>query len=115
MEPIREEMIGKSDSPKEVVETWKQTGMEALAKDEVGVILLAGGQGTRLGSDKPKALYDVGLPSKKSLLQLQAERIKKMEDLSEGKIVWYIMASPATVDDMKEFFESSNYFDFEFD
>jgi len=108
-------MIGKSDSPIEVIESWRQTGMDALTKNEVGVILLAGGQGTRLGSDKPKALYDVGLPSKKSLLQLQAERIKKMEDLSGGKIIWYIMASPATVDDIKESLESFNYFDLEFD
>jgi len=79
------------------------------------VILLAGGQGTRLGSDKPKALFDVGLPSKKSLLQIQAERIRKMEDLSGGKIVWYVMASQATVDDITDAFETHNYFGFDSD
>ena len=115
VEPIDKEMIGKADSPKEITDSWRQSGMAALGKGEVGVILLAGGQGTRLGSDKPKALFDVGLPSKKSLLQIQAERIKKLEELSRGKIVWYVMASQATVNDIKEAFESSNYFGFELD
>jgi len=115
VEPISEEMIGHADSPEEIIATWKLSGMEALAEGKVGVILLAGGQGTRLGSAKPKALFDLGLPSKKTLLQIQAERIKKMEDLSGGKIVWYVMASQATVNDIQDAFESSNYFGFDLD
>ena len=108
VEPIGEEMIGKSDGPKEEVESWRDVGLAALGRSEVGVILLAGGQGTRLGSDKPKALFDVGLPSKKTLLELQAERIRKLEELSEGKISWYVMASPATVGQVRDAFESCN-------
>merc|ERR1719470_13152 len=114
-EPIAEEMVGKANSPQELVDKWRQAGMDALSKGEVGVILLAGGQGTRLGSVKPKALYDVGLPSKKSLLELQAERIKKLEELSGGKIPWYVMASNATVDDLREVFEGFNNFGLELD
>merc|ERR1719184_182878 len=115
VEPISEEMIGHADSPEEIIATWKLSGMEALAEGKVGVILLAGGQGTRLGSAKPKALFDLGLPSKKTLLQIQAERIRKMEDYSGGKIVWYVMASQATVNDIQDAFESSNYFGFDLD
>jgi len=114
-EPIMEDMVGKVDSPKEIVDNWREVGMDALAKGEVGVILLAGGQGTRLGTDKPKALYDVGLPSRKTLLELQAERIKKLEELSGGKITWYVMASDATVDDLKEVFDGNNNFGLELD
>jgi len=110
VEPVGEDMFGTSDSPEEQLQAWRQTGLEALGHNEVGVLLLAGGQGTRLGSDKPKALFDVGLPSKKSLIELQAERIRKLEDLSSGKVNWYIMASPATVEHVNEALENNDNF-----
>ena len=36
-------------------------GLEAIRDGKVGAVLLAGGMGTRLGSDNPKCMYNVGV------------------------------------------------------
>lgn len=90
---------------------WNALGLGAIKRGEVGVLLMAGGQGTRLGSSAPKGCYDIGLPSHKSLFQLQAERIKGLGRVAGGAgVPWYIMTSGPTRKPTEDFFNENNYF-----
>eukprot|EP00762_Andalucia_godoyi_P001033 ANDGO_02115.mRNA.1 UDP-N-acetylglucosamine diphosphorylase 2 len=91
-------------------EKWLRSGLSAVENGKIGMILLAGGQGTRLGFNLPKGMFDVELPSRKSLFQLHAERILKMQSKSNNPIPWYIMTSQFTHSDTVNFFREKNFF-----
>ncbi|XP_053672528.1 UDP-N-acetylhexosamine pyrophosphorylase-like protein 1 [Anopheles nili] len=108
----RERYLSVSEATKEQLLDLQQVGLEQIREGRVGVILLAGGQGTRLGSSAPKGTFNVGLPSQKSLFQLQAERIRKLQKLAgaEGRIRWYIMTSEHTHCETRDYFLANQHF-----
>nr|XP_018902053.1 PREDICTED: UDP-N-acetylhexosamine pyrophosphorylase [Bemisia tabaci] len=117
MQPIPSHLYGAvSRTSSEDLELYENIGLESISNGQVGVLLLAGGQGTRLGVTYPKGMYDVGLPSHKSLYQIQAERIRKLCELAEertgkyGTITWFIMTSEHTKEPTLEFFKKHNFF-----
>jgi UDP-N-acetylglucosamine/UDP-N-acetylgalactosamine diphosphorylase len=118
LEPLPENATASVlDSRDLDLQKWYTTGLALIAENKVAVVLMAGGQGTRLGSSAPKGCFDIGLPSEKSLFQIQAERIAKVQSLAQvasGKenivIPWYIMTSGPTRKPTEEFFEKHGYF-----
>lgn len=110
------------DSKVEDIEKWYQSGLDLIAENKVGVVLMAGGQGTRLGSSAPKGCFDIGLPSSKSLFQIQGERIRKVQNLAKKKaekgevvVPWYVMTSGPTRGPTEQYFQENKYFGMEKD
>lgn len=98
IQPIDETKIASAKtSTKEELIIYKERGLKEIAEGCVAVLLLAGGQGTRLGVTYPKGMYDVALPSHKTLFQLQAERILCLQNMAQqqygqrGEITWYVI------------------------
>ncbi|CAL5346673.1 unnamed protein product [Camellia sinensis] len=124
IEPVPEGSVSTVEERKiEEREKWWKMGMKAISEGKLAVLLLSGGQGTRLGSSDPKGCFNIGLPSGKSLFQVQAERILCVQKLAAQSvneagfvpIHWYIMTSPFTDDATRKFFESHKYFGLEAD
>ena len=88
----------------------RRTGEAALAKGEVGVILVAGGQGTRLGYDGPKGTYALAPLSNASLFEIHARKILALERRHDASIPLYIMTSQANDADTRQFFKQHAFF-----
>ncbi|HEX3047355.1 MAG TPA: UDPGP type 1 family protein [Bacillota bacterium] len=98
------------DFPRDKQAGFIQTGLAAIRDGKVAAFLVAGGQGTRLGFAGPKGAFDLGLPSHKSLFQLQAERLTNLSRRGGRYIPWYIMTSPENHQETLAFFETHQYF-----
>jgi len=94
-------------------------GLALIAAGKTAALLLAGGQGTRLGSSAPKGCYDIGMPSGKSLFQYHAERIAGVRRLaaahagvaeSDVRLPFLVMTSDATDAETRAFFAEHKCF-----
>jgi UDP-N-acetylglucosamine/UDP-N-acetylgalactosamine diphosphorylase len=83
---------------------------EALRAGQVGVILVAGGQGTRLGFDHPKGMFQIGPISNKTLFRIHVEKIIAAARRYGVRIPLYMMTSPATHAETVAFFAENNRF-----
>ncbi len=85
-------------------------GEKLLAAGRVAILVVAGGQGTRLGFAGPKGAFPLGPVTHRCLFELQAQKIAGLSRRSARPIPWYILTSPATDLATRELFERKRYF-----
>lgn len=91
-------------------ERFTALGLEAIRAGKVGAVLLAGGMGTRLGSDDPKGMYNIGLTKDVYIFQRLIENLMDVVRQSESWIPLYVMTSDKNHEATVGFLKEHNYF-----
>ena len=74
-------------------EEFHAIGLDAIKKGKVGAVLLAGGMGTRLGSDDPKGMYNIGLTKEVYIFQRLIENLMDVVKEAGAWVPLYVMTS----------------------
>mgnify|MGYP006292513867 CR=1 FL=1 len=93
-----------------VSERIRQKGRDPLQQGRIAVLIVAGGQGSRLGFDGPKGCYPCTPLTKKSIFQLLAEKVKAAGQRYGATPELYIMTSETNHDDTVAFFKEHDHF-----
>ncbi|GFI23358.1 putative uridylyltransferase [Lachnospiraceae bacterium] len=89
---------------------YEELGLEAIRAGKVGAVLLAGGQGTRLGSDGPKGKYNIGLTKEIYIFERLIRNLQDVTDKAGCFVPLYIMTSDKNHNETTAFFEEKDYF-----
>jgi len=108
--PIEVVRMPQTDGERAARRRATEAGEEALAAGEVGVVLVAGGSGTRLGFPGPKGTFPIGPVSSASLFQIHAEKLVALGRRHGKQPPLYVMTSPENHDATVEFFERHDRF-----
>ena len=91
-------------------EEFETIGLDALKAGKVAAVLLAGGQGTRLGFDLPKGMFNVGETRELFIFQCLINNMMDVVNRTGAWIPLYIMTSDKNNDQTIAFFKEKNYF-----
>lgn len=91
-------------------ESFTATGLEAIRAGRVGAVLLAGGMGTRLGSDDPKGVYNVGITRKLYIFECLMHNLLDVVRQADAWIHLFVMTSDKNHDTTVRFLTEHEFF-----
>ncbi len=89
---------------------YRQIGIEAIQAGKIGAVLLAGGMGTRLGSDDPKGMYNIGETKDVYIFE---RIVSNLMDVVKETATWihlFVMTSEKNYEATTSFFKKMGYF-----
>lgn len=89
---------------------YTAVGIDAIKHCKVGAILLAGGQGTRLGFDKAKGMYNIGETKELYIFEQLIANLRKVTSAADVWVPLYIMTSEKNDEQTREFFREHDFF-----
>ena len=105
--------LNKDKLSVEELEKYNQLGEEVIKNNAYALVTMSGGQGTRLGYDKPKGEFLINIsPKPKTLFEILADKLKETNKKYNVVVPWYIMTSSENDAEIKRFFLEHKYFDY---
>ena len=89
---------------------FRAVGLETIRAGKVGAVLLAGGQGTRLGADRPKGAINIGVTRELYIFECLINNLKEVTAAAGAWVPLYIMTSTVNHDDTVAFFQAHSFF-----
>ena len=108
--PASVERLPKSEDDRARWVAAASAGNELLAAGKIAALVVAGGQGSRLGFEHPKGMFPIGPLSGKSLFQLHFEQLETLSATVGHRIPYFIMTSEATDAPTKAFLDENEFF-----
>ena len=90
-------------------ETFLNRGMKAIQENQVAAVLLAGGMGTRLGSDGPKGIYSIGETKELTIFQCLIHNLMEVVMQAGNYVHLFIMTSAKNHEVTVQYFEEHDY------
>jgi UDP-N-acetylglucosamine/UDP-N-acetylgalactosamine diphosphorylase len=100
IEPIRTMKLAEIEQNRE---KYEKIGTEAIKAGKVAALVLAGGMGTRLGSDHAKGMYDIGITRPVYIFQRMFENMLDVVNSTGAKFHLFIMTSLFNDREIREF------------
>ncbi len=104
--------LGRSSIEKNKAE-YEKVGLQAIKSGKVAAVLLAGGQGSRLGTSAPKGMFNIGVTRELSIFECQMENIKQVASKAGYNFHLFVMTSAINDKQTRAFFAEKNYFGYE--
>lgn len=92
---------------------FEAIGLEALRAQKTGAVLLAGGQGTRLGFDKPKGMFNIGVTRPLYIFECLINNLMDVVKQAGAWVPLYIMTSQKNHEETTSFFREHDYFGYD--
>ena len=94
---------------------FESLGLDAIKQQKVGAVLLAGGMGTRLGSDEPKGVYNIGLTKDLYIFECLINNLMEVVKKAEAWVPLFIMTSDKNHEKTVSFFKEHDFFGYKED
>lgn len=107
------EHVEKNMLSNDKIEKYEKIGKKIISKNQIAVVTMAGGQGSRLGYKGPKGTYELKIDGMKiSLYEILCNNLKKINEDYGITLNWYIMTSTENHIATKQYFIEHNYFNY---